>query len=458
MTYENEKEKVTLQSVFTSAAITILKLIVGIVTGSIAMLSEATHSGIDLVSTVLTFYAVRIGDKPADKEHQFGHGKVESVSALIETGLLFATSGLVLFEALKNIILGSHHVQVAWYSFVIMGISIIVDYFRSRALGVVAEETGSQAMKADALNFRSDMYSSSFVIVGLILVSLGLPIADALASIGISIFIIFAALRLLKQTFDILVDTAPEGLEENIIELTKKIPEVVDVVQARVRPVGNTIFADMTVHVSRKHSLDKIREIKELIVKRIEKSIPEIDLNLNIVPLNLDDETIVDQIRIAGQNHSLTVHDISIHNRKDKRYISFDVEIESKTPLGKAHNEVQKLENVLVREIGGSPEILIHIEPLYEERQIIEKPTPEELKKVEGAIKTASTQIKSLTGIHDVDVAKHHNKLIVTLHCYADENMTLELAHRANSELDRSIRRIYPLVERVTIHTEPRIE
>lgn len=456
MDYANEKEEVTLKSVLASTAITVLKLIVGVVTGSIGILSEAAHSGIDLVATILTFFAVRIGDKPADKRHPFGHGKIESVSALVETGLLFATSGLVIFEAGKKIISGSFNLEVAWYSFAVMGISIVVDYFRSSALGRVAKETGSQAMKADALNFRADMFSSSVVIIGLIFASLGLPIADAIASVGVSIFIVLAGWRLLRQTIDILVDTAPEGLEENIIEITKKIPEVIDVVQVRVRPVGNKIFTDMTIHVSRKYPMGKIQEIRERIIKKIENSIPEVDLNLNIIPLNLDDETIADQIRLVGNNYSLAVHDISIHNHNQKRYISFDVEIESSTPYGKAHRTIQKLETALIKEIGGSPEILIHIEPQFNESEIVEKSTPKELEKAEKAIRTASAQIKCLTGIHNVDIVKYKNKLHITLHCYVDENLSLERVHQANSKLDHSIRKLYPLIEKVTVHSEPK--
>lgn len=456
MTSVNEKEEVTLKSVFASATITILKLIIGLVTGSIGILSEAAHSAIDLVATIITFFAVRIGDKPADKKHHFGHGKIESVSALVETGLLFATSGLVIYEASKKIILGSHSVEIAWYSFAVMAISIIVDLVRSNALERVARETGSQAMKADALNFRADMFSSSIVILGLFLALLGLPIADAIASIGVSIFIILAAWRMLRQTVDILVDTAPEGIEEKIIEITKKIPEVIDVVQVRVRLVGNTIFTDMTIHISRKHPLSKVKEVKENILEKIEKSIPGIDLSLNVVPLNMDDETIVDQIRITGNNLSLAVHDISIHNHNQKRYISFDVEVDSKTPLGKAHKEVHRLEEILKKEIGGETEITAHIEPQYDEREIVEKPTQVESEKAEKAIKNAAMKIKSLTGVHDINITKHNKKLHITLHCYADENMPLEQVHRATSQLDKSIRQIYPLVERVTIHTEPK--
>lgn len=456
MDSSNEKEKVTLSSVVASAIVTALKLVVGIFTGSIGILSEAAHSAIDLVAAIITFFAVRIGDRPADERHHYGYGKVESVSALIETGFLFTTSGFVIYEATRKILLGENTVQVAWYSFAVMVISIIVDYARSTALSKVAQKTGSQAMKADALNFRADMFSSAVVIIGLLFTAAGWLLADAVASICVSIFILIAAWRLWRQTVDILIDAAPEGVEKEIIEIAKKIPEVIDVVQVRVRPVGNTIFADMTVHISRKYPLEKVHDIKQKITKKVRGAIEDIDLNIDTIPLGSDDETIVEKIKIAGNNNDLAVHDVSIHSKNDKKFISFDVEVDSKLPLGDAHAKVQKLENYLKKEVGEKSEIVVHIEPQYGERDIAEKPSQDEITRTKQAIELASSRMKSLTNIHNINIVKHQNVLHVTMHCSADKDMPLEDVHQATAALDRAVRHLYPLIERVTIHTDPK--
>lgn len=451
-----EKEDVTRGSVVASAVLVVLKLAVGVITGSIAIISEAAHSSIDLVATILTFFAVRIGGKPADKRHHFGHGKIESVTALIETGLLMATSFLVVYEAVRKIITGSHIFEITWYSFAVMALSIIIDFLRSRALGRVAKETGSQAMQADALNFQSDMYSSLVVIIGLILARFGWPIADALASIAVSIMIAIAAWRLARQTIDVLIDAAPEGVEEEIIKIVKTVPEVIDIQKIRVRPAGNLVFVDMTIHVSRRYTLDQIQQIKEKVSQEISEQIPEIDLNLSAVPLTMSDETTIEQIRLAGQNHSLAVHDISIHHHGEKRFISFDVEIEAKTSLGKAYRKVRQLESHLCQEIGGETEIVIHMEPQYDERKIVEEPSQKEIDLLKKAIEKAAAGVKELSNIHQIEATKHQGKLHVTLHCYAEAELPLERVHWATSKLDKLARQNCQLIKRVTIHTEPK--
>src|SRR5215831_241074 len=190
---QHDKEKVALSSIAASAGLTIAKAVVGFATGSLAILSEAAHSLLDLAATVMTYFAVRISGKPADKEHHYGHGKVESVSALAETGLLFVLSGLVVWEALQRLFGGQGHaVEATVWAFVVIIGSILVDFFRARVLYRVAAETASEALEADALHFGSDMWSSAAVLVSLIAVRLGYPAADSIAAIVVAVFICVA--------------------------------------------------------------------------------------------------------------------------------------------------------------------------------------------------------------------------------------------------------------------------
>lgn len=280
----NKKESVAFSSVIASIALTVLKLVVGLTTGSMGILSEAAHSLLDFGAALLTFFAVRVGDKEADEHHHYGHEKVESVSALIETGLLFLTSAWIIYEAVTRLISGKSEVEVTWYAFAVVIFSIIIDYSRSRALKKVATETKSQALEADALHFSSDILSSLTVMIGLIFVLLGYKQADAIAALGVSLFVLHAGFRLGKRTIDVLVDAVPAGLSGKIEELIKQVEGVISIKRIRIRPAGITIFIDVTITVSNKLSIKEAHAIADKIEKKIKTQIPEADITIHPEP------------------------------------------------------------------------------------------------------------------------------------------------------------------------------
>jgi cation diffusion facilitator family transporter len=222
---QDTKERVALTSIAASGGLTIAKAVVGLFSGSLALLSEAAHSALDFVATVMTWYAVRISGKPADEEHHYGHGKVESVSALIETGLLFVLSGVVIWEAVTRL-LGSdgHAVEATIWAFAVIIVSIVVDFLRARLLYRVAEQTTSAALEADALHFGSDMWSSIAVLIGLGGVALGYSWADSAAALVVAVFILVAGWRLGRRTVETLTDTAPEGAAARISAIASRVP------------------------------------------------------------------------------------------------------------------------------------------------------------------------------------------------------------------------------------------
>src|SRR5271170_6485668 len=217
----NVKEKAALGSIAASAGLTVAKAVIGLMTGSLAILSEAGHSLLDLSATVLTYFAVHISGKPADAEHQYGHGKVESVAALIETGILFVLSAAVIFEAVQRLAGAPHAVEASIAAFVIIAASIVVDFFRARTLRRVAKATSSEALEADALHFSSDMWSSIAVLFGLGGVALGYGWADAASAIVVAVFISVAGWRLGRRTIDTLTDTAPAGVSDRATAIAR---------------------------------------------------------------------------------------------------------------------------------------------------------------------------------------------------------------------------------------------
>ena len=237
---QSEKEKVALGSIAASAGLTLAKGVVGFLTGSLAILSEAAHSLIDFGATVMTYFAVRISGKPADEEHHYGHGKIESVSALAETALLFVLSGVVIWEALSRLLSNQGHaVEATIAAFAVIVVSVVVDFFRARLLYRVAGETASEALEADALHFGSDMWSSLAVLVGLGGVAFGYQWADSAAALVVAVFVCFAGWRLGRRTIDTLTDTAPAGSAAAVRRVAARVSGVVAVDSVRVRPVGD---------------------------------------------------------------------------------------------------------------------------------------------------------------------------------------------------------------------------
>ena len=242
---EREKNLVALTSVGAAVLLTSMKVVVGLATGSIGILSEAAHSGIDLIAALMTFWAVRASSKPPDSDHLYGHGKIENFSALFETGLLLATCVWIAYEASKRLVFGGGHVEATVWSFVVMAISIGVDLSRSRALASVARRHRSQALEADALHFSTDVWSSTVVILGLLGVWFSqrtglawLARADSVAALGVACIAALVSVRLGRKAVDDLLDAAPSGLLERIARAAADVEEVVGVSQVRVRRSG----------------------------------------------------------------------------------------------------------------------------------------------------------------------------------------------------------------------------
>src|SRR6476646_7781025 len=279
----NEKERVALGSIAASGGLTVAKGVVGVLTGSLAILSEAAHSLIDLGATVMTYFAVRIAGKPADEEHHYGHGKVESVSALAETALLFVLSGVVVWEAAKRLLGDTQHaVEATVAAFAVIVVSIVVDFFRARLLYRVAHDTASEALEADALHFGSDMWSSFAVLIGLGGVAFGFPWADSAAAVIVALLVCLAGWRLGRRTIDTLTDTAPAGAADAIRRAVEHVPGMVALERVRARPVGDKLFVEIVVAVSRTLPLDRVEALKAEVAEAIRAALPRSEVSVTI--------------------------------------------------------------------------------------------------------------------------------------------------------------------------------
>ena len=273
----NEKTKVALISVFAAIILTGFKLIVGLVTGSLGILSEALHSGLDLIAAVITFFSVRVSDKPADKRHNYGHGKIENFSAFIETALLLITCVWIIYEAVHRLVTGKTDIEVTVWSYVVVVSSIVIDFTRSRALYKVAKKYNSQALEADALHFSTDIWSSAVVLIGLICANFGFFFADSVAALVVAMIVLVVCYQLGKRATDVLLDKMPEDSFAKVEEVLKKIPEIIRYHNLRIRESGADTFIDVNVHVSSEltniqaHTIcNKIEDEVRKVIKRAE--------------------------------------------------------------------------------------------------------------------------------------------------------------------------------------------
>ena len=279
-----EKKRVALVSVFAAIFLTGFKLIIGLLTGSLGILSEALHSGLDLVAAVITYFSVRISDKPADKEHNYGHGKIENFSALMETILLVITCVWIIYEAVSRLASGKTHIEVTIWSYIVVISSILIDITRSRALSKVAKKYNSQALEADALHFSTDIWSSAVVLLGLICANFGLFFADSVAALFVALIVLFVSYKLGKRAIGILLDKAPQETIEKVEKVLKTYNEVMLYHSLKIRAAGADTFIKFNIHLNPTSILKDVHELCDRIEKDLNAAVPRSEVYIHAEP------------------------------------------------------------------------------------------------------------------------------------------------------------------------------
>jgi cation diffusion facilitator family transporter len=453
----SEKERVALGSVGASAALTIGKGIVGLSTGSLAILSEAAHSLIDLAAALMTYFAVRVADKPADAEHHYGHGKVENLSALAETALLFVLSGIVAWEALQRLFGGaSHGVEATPAAFAVIAASIAIDFFRASALSRTAKATSSQALEADALHFSSDMVSSAAVLVGLVGLRSGYAWADSAAALVVAAFVCVAGWRLGRRTIDTLTDTAPEGVAERMSAIARQVRNVVSVERVRAREVGATVFGEIEVGASRTLPLDRVAMLKSEINAAVTRALPGAQISVSVVPRALDSETVMERVMLIARNRGLAVHHVTVQAIGDRLSISLDIEVDGELSFLAAHDIADCLEAAIRDEFGPAVEVETHIEPMQMTGLAGRDAPAAHIAAIETALCELAGASGLLRNVHDVRVRDTSDGEVVNFHCDVDPQNTVAAVHELVDGVERGLRKRFPEVRRVIGHAEPR--
>jgi cation diffusion facilitator family transporter len=288
-----EKMRVAGISVFAAIFLTGFKLVIGLLTGSLGILSEALHSGLDLVAAVITYFSVRISDRPADKKHHFGHGKIENFSALLETLLLVITCIWIIYEAINRLVSGNVHLEVTFWSYFVVISSILVDVTRSRALYKVARKYNSQALEADALHFSTDIWSSAVVLVGLICANFGLFAVDSLAALGVALIVLSVSYRLGKKAINVLLDRSPVTLSDEISSMIQLIPEVSHFHDLKVRVAGADTFVNVTIHIDPALNMTEAHAVSHKVEAIICQRIDRCEVHIHYEPAEEAEQKVI---------------------------------------------------------------------------------------------------------------------------------------------------------------------
>jgi len=448
------KSRVAAISIVASTAMAIAKFAVGITIGSLALISEALHSSVDVLATIVTWLVVRVSDRPADNEHHYGHGKLESISALGIIALLYVLAGGILVESYARLREGVPPPVLSAIPFVVLVLDIAVNFWRARALHQAAQQTRSQALAADALHFASDVLGSIAVIVGLILSGLGFNWGDAVAAIAVAIMITLLGLRLARSTVETLLDRAPEGVSEKAAAAIRTIQGVVGVERLRVRMVGATYFIDAIVQVPRTYPMDRVEEVKRRATQAVTTLLRDADVTITAVPVARDNEGVRERVMVIARNSGLAIHHVTVHDLGGRLTVSIDLEVDGEMTLTAAHDIAHNLERSIRDDFGEDVEVDTHIEPLEPELPFGVDADPDRIETIRTALSNFAAG-SDIRDIHNVRVRKTAAGEIVNFHCRASSSMSVIKVHENVDEIERALRRAYPTVKRVISHAEP---
>jgi len=456
-TPHSAKRSAALFSVLAAFAVTLLKLLTGLLTGSLGMLSEAAHSGIDLI-------AAQVSDRPADADHTYGHGKIESLSAAIESVLMLGSCVWILTEAIRRIVHREHlSLNFSIWPFVVLLLSITVDFTRSRKLHRIASETRSEALEADAIHFRTDIWSSFAVLLGLAATYAGqrwripaLELADPIAAILVSAIILHVTWNLARRTIDALTDATPTETRSQTRDIMRELASidgVLSVDRVRTRRSGPSYFADVTLGMPRNLTFQRSEQITMAATAAIQRHLPGADVVVHSIPTASLAESIHDRIRAVASRSNLAIHDVSVQEYNQSLHVEQHLEVDETMSLRAAHALVTQLESEMRREIPEISSILTHIES---EPATIERPASlERDRQLEVRLRRVARTFPEILDIHEVFVTRINDRIQVNCHCTLPDDLPMSKVHEIITALESAFKLDDPEVSRLLIHPEP---
>ncbi len=433
------------------------------------MLSEAAHSSIDLVAAGITLVTVSVSDRPADEEHNYGHGKLESLSASFEILLMIGSCVWIALEAVRRMLYHPQQLDLRFsvWPFVVLLLSMAVDYTRSRNLHRIAQEQRSEALEADAMHFGTDLYSAAAVLIGLIATYIGkhynisrLEYADPIAALFVSAIILRVTLRLGKQTLDSLLDATPpevrEQLRLDLVNDLRSTPGVLGVDRVRVRRSGSDYFVDFALEMPRNLTFQRAEQITTAATEAVQKRLPAADVVIRTVPTAAQGESVFDSVRAVAAQSNVSIHDVAVQQYEDGLHVEQHLEVPEHMPLRDAHDLVTRVESNIREQVPGVSSVITHIES---EPQTIEQPAQVEADRLlSQGLRATLYEFPEILDVHDIKVAHAHGPsegVQINCHCTLPDELSMGKVHALITDFERAFRRIHPEVARVLIHPEP---
>ena len=444
------QRRTALLSVFAAVALIALKLTTGLLTHSLGLLSEAAHSGTDLVAALLTFFAVGVAGKPADPGHQYGHGKAEHLAALGEGTILVLASAAIVWRAIVRLSGGAHApVEAKWWALAVIGVVIVVDVMRTVASARVARRYASAAIASNALHFASDLGGSFAVLIGLLLVRAGYGNADSVAALFVAVIVLFAAVRLMRRNVDVLMDLAPVAAEEAARQAIVDLRPSVDLRRLRMRQAAGRHFADVVIGVSPAAAVGQGHAAADAVERAVQSALPEADVVVHVEPLE-------SEAAVRERAHAAAlavpqvreVHNVSVLSVDGGTELSLHLKLPGELSLEEAHAIAEQVERAIVESVPEVSTVQTHLEPLAETAGAAE---------VSGDAAAVRTIVREVAGVepHDLRFLDTGDGLVAHFTLRLGAGHALADAHARASEIEERIRLRLPEIADVVVHTEP---
>ncbi len=450
----NAKKKITLFSLLVSIALVIIKVVIAYISNSIGVFSEALNNGLDLVTVLITFFAIRIAARPADKDHTYGHGKYENLSAFIELTIIFLLCSFIIYKSVQRIINRDFILTLNIYIFIILAISIVLNIIRVYFLGKAAKRFNSFALKAEFLNYSSDIFSSIVVIAGLALANYGILLADPIASIVVASIVIFLSLRMSYKVVMNLLDYIPEEITKKINQILANNPDVKKINRLKIHEVGNVKFLNLDICLSENLYLSQIERIKEKLKEEIKSKIPGIEIIIEICSDFSEKDIPAMTRKVLSEFKDIhDVHNIRVYNVGNKKYISAHIEINKNLHLKYVESLTKKVENEIKKQISGIHRVYIHSEDLksHENWQDV---TDESDAMIETIIEEISGIVSPQT-CHNFIILKKDDSYNIAFHCRMDKKINIKNAHLLSNTIENLIKNKIENISEVVVHVEP---
>jgi len=434
--------------------LTLMKLVVGLLTSSLGILSEAAHSGLDFLAALMTYFTVRFSGKPADREHPYGHMKFENASALFETLLLLVTCIWIIYEAIERLFFKTVVVDVNFWSYAVVIIAIVLDYSRSRMLYRVARKTHSQALEADALHFSTDILSSLVVLAGLIFTRFGWLKADAIAALGVSIFVLVVSFRLAWRSISALVDRVPADHVLLATAAAMSIPEVKRVYDVRVREAGDRHFIDMKVAFDPSVPFRIIHSLTEAVEKAVKRPFRKADVMVHAEPIESSAAFRPEHIVAVAEEHGARVHDLAIHETNKGWALTVHLSWPQEISLSDAHDHATKIEKALKKKFPRLASVQTHLESLVDRTDARRDITGRQKKFIKNLRKIALEE-NGVLACKNVRILEGKGSWFLAITCSLESDLSLIEAHEIASRLEQRLRALDTRIKSVAVHTEP---